>query len=147
MQKETYTIANLEKYTEVSFSNNYAHHFGIAICILDDNICPSRYFLLLMNTPYYCIITWVILSQNNDTAQDGCDASIYNQFITGILHSTRQSQVPQTYSSFLSNVCMSISARMRKQIDSLFSQIYSIPRGNHQPFWMFQIIVPLCLKC
>jgi len=36
-QKEMYTIASLEKYTEVSFSNNYAHHFGIAVCILDDN--------------------------------------------------------------------------------------------------------------
>ena len=36
-QKEMYTIASLEKYTEVPFSKNYVHHFGIAICILDDN--------------------------------------------------------------------------------------------------------------
>ena len=45
-QKEMYTIASLEKYTEVPFSKNYVHHFGIAICILDDNIYKLPFKIL-----------------------------------------------------------------------------------------------------
>ena len=41
--------------------------------------CSSRYFLLVMNTHYCCIITWVILSQMTQLRMG--DLSIYNQLL------------------------------------------------------------------
>ena len=71
-KRQKHTIGSLEKNTEVYFSNNYAHYFGIVFFILDDNSCKLP-FKMLSAAIECSLLLYNLLSNSftNNTAQEG----------------------------------------------------------------------------
>jgi len=74
-------IGSLEKNTEVYFSNNYSHYFGIVFFILDDNSCKLP-FKMLPAAIECSLLLYNHLNNSftDNTAQDG-EVLVYIQLL------------------------------------------------------------------